>query len=333
MILYKYKSSADWRTHWISRRRLKFQAISGDCITVGANSIFRWPKWKNNKSVKSVNWPFAKSGIFHFAWKHIQALNYTFTQKKSLSTWRVYELYADNCANGLIFSIRHHWNGHCDVRLKKTGSLQEMANIRVRGDNSWFLIPIKFIIKGISKQICCVSVAFLWTILFGQLKSPLTFWTVWSWACLSAWPCRHRQWSCFPQPIQPQPHGSLCETLWCDPRASPLGSHCSGRHQSSAGSHWTAQSSRHRICNKFSMEMVKNGWDPPQKRASKNCTHVGGQVIGMSFVVAIETVATFVPALEPIYGIPSTKTRFRSTSTRFKSYNFFSKTYVLPPPM
>lgn len=66
--------------------------------------------------------------------------------------------------------------------------------------------------------------------------------------------------------------------------------------------------------------------------ASKKYTNVGGYTIGISFVVEIETVAKFEPALDPINGIPAA-TRFFNGSIKFNSCNFFISTKVLPPPI
>lgn len=45
--------------------------------------------------------------------------------------------------------------------------------------------------------------------------------------------------------------------------------------------------------------------------------NVGGYTIGMSFVVHMLTVATLVPALEPMYGTPSC-TQYSNTGLQFK---------------
>lgn len=55
--------------------------------------------------------------------------------------------------------------------------------------------------------------------------------------------------------------------------------------------------------------------------------------MGMSFVVLILIVATFVPALDPMYGIPSSITLVRITSNKFLLYNVSSNRNVLPPPI
>ena len=106
------------------------------------------------------------------------------------------------------------------------------------------------------------------------------------------------------------------------------------------------------MCVLFGSESIKcglilNGTSP---MASKDLQWT----IGISFVVLIERVETLVPALDPIYGIPSWKlyqnirkiqfqnytnyvhtsrTRRLMHSKRLFSCNFLSKRNVFPPPI
>lgn len=63
-----------------------------------------------------------------------------------------------------------------------------------------------------------------------------------------------------------------------------------------------------------------------------NESKLGGVTIGMSFVVRIVGQAIFVPALEPIYEIEFSETRFIIPSRKPVSYREFKRRNEFPPP-
>lgn len=267
-----------------------------------------------------------------------------FSAKKRFSTRKVT---GNACCDKIYIQLRHCWS---DSLWCFTGNdsalwnlLEKIANIRVWSDNNWLCIPEKFFrsrknINGIIKNFFpfpCVGDSY-WkkpTHFLNNLELGLPFSVALSPSTIIILPS-HNPTTLASFNIW----NSLMRSSRVSPLCSLLGSASKKCGFMLNGTKFKASNLPKYRNNEKQFEKTENPrqW---QKRQQQICrvagvdTYVGGKIIGISFVVAIETVAMFVPALDPIYGIPSTKTRFRSTSTKLRSYSFFNKTNELPPPI